>query len=185
MQALCDSIIFQATFVWHWVSDHQKRIQTLRSLEIEVTIWGYETVVLSVAPAALPFYFFWTEASAVLAHYSTHPVQVNMHTHKAWIHIRSGEVGGLPAVSTAQEIQLSGQQDVSKTQPLLSSTFPPRVPQPLHPQASQPTPYHRSATPQAVPRPTEGPLLGSFSHTPLTAPLFPLKKSNYSGVAST
>lgn len=52
---------------------------------------------------------------------------------------------------------------------------------PLHPQASQPTPFSHSATPPTSPRSTMGPLLGSLSYTSLTVPHLPLKKWRCTG----
>lgn len=70
MQALCDSIVFQAVFDWNRDPDHQKRLQTLRSLEIEVTIKGYGA---QCSPCCSVFFIFLrTEALALPMHYSTH-----------------------------------------------------------------------------------------------------------------
>lgn len=80
--------------------------------------------------------------------------------------VGAGGGGGVVNRVNAQEIQLSRQQDVPRIPTSFWFNMPCNTPHHSTPKASQPTPYHRSATPPTPPRPIEGPLLDSpFIHS--------------------
>lgn len=154
----------------------------LRSLENRshyCRLWN--TVVLSVAPAVLSFLFLRLQnRSSRSPHTNTHihththtpcPSK-HAHTHTKPVSLKEEEWRGVASRVNAQEIQLSRQQDVSETQPPLSSICPPTVPHPFHPLASQPTPYSRSATPPKTTKTHSGPFAGPPFHTLLSQYLF-------------